>query len=53
MLFNPRQLLSLAKLSKLVAEIAEELTSKKWGVWSGGSPLPSFCCLIKWLIIIL
>jgi putative DNA methylase len=28
MLFNPRQLLTLAKLSKLVAETAEELTSK-------------------------
>jgi len=28
MLFNPRQLLSLVKLSKLVAEMAEELTSK-------------------------
>jgi len=28
MLFNPRQLLSLAKLSKMVAETAEELTRK-------------------------
>ena len=28
MLFNPRQLLAIAKLSKLVAEIAENLTSK-------------------------